>query len=684
MQYTIFLKIALLGIGLAAFFIPLPLVAVLVTIFYITIISNSLSLWIQRTTGYYSTISFGFLLLLSFWVIAGSIIYYIYAFPALLALFVLLLPAIGIPHIFPKLPLFSIKNVISLFFFIGIGAWLLSILSSSATTEAIRSPWDVVPPLFFAGVFLSVLGGVTTLSKKKYHALSLPILLFVALPMLSVTILVYPLGFGFDPFIHEAAGTIIAEDGVLYPKTPYYIGQYVLVQIFHASTHLPLAVIDKLLVPFLTLLVLIPLAIRWLTHYAHTASQKTSMAPALGVLTLFVAPYFFLIFSTPQHLSYLFFLITLLTVLTARTPSKQQHLAWLPALATLFIHPLAGIPLCIWLFAMILQKYARRTSVGVVISASIILPLLFLLQGFINQDKSVILQYPAFSFPTFEKWLLAIRELHFFLPLDFATHYSSIATGLVFIFTFIGIAALLKKKVIEHSHFAHFVYLFFILLINFLILRFFLTFSYLINYEQLSFTNRLLDLLFISFLPFAMIGFYQAATRLRYMPKLVQIFSFIVIAAMLTASTYTTYPKNDAYAKGRNINTSAADFSAVAWINERAETDNYIVLANQAVSAAALRTYGFKRYSITPQGELFYYPIPTSSPLYQLYLDFVYTDHTRAPAQQAMKLMHTTEVFIVINDYWTDAKNIIKKATPHADEVMTLEDGRVTIFRYLQ
>ena len=59
---------------------------------------------------------------------------------------------------------------------------------------------------------------------------------------------------------------------------------------------------------------------------------------------------------------------------------------------------------------------------------------------------------------------------------------------------------------------------------------------------------------------------------------------------------YLSYPRFDHYHNSRGFSVGRADINAVRWINDHAENDDYIVLANQQVSAAAIREFGFKKY----------------------------------------------------------------------------------------
>ena len=55
-----------------------------------------------------------------------------------------------------------------------------------------------------------------------------------------------------------------------------------------------------------------------------------------------------------------------------------------------------------------------------------------------------------------------------------------------------------------------------------------------------------------------------------------------------------SYPRIDNYHNTHSFSISDSDIASVQWIEENAD-DDYIVLANQQVSAAALSQYGFKK-----------------------------------------------------------------------------------------
>ena len=157
--------------------------------------------------------------------------------------------------------------------------------------------------------------------------------------------------------------------------------------------------------------------------------------------------------------------------------------------------------------------------------------------------------------------------------------------------------------------------------------------------------------------------------------------------------------------KSRAFSTSAADFKAVEWIENDAAGQDYVVLANQAVSAAALKQFGFKKYYPNTQCQesndilgqtqddpdksrgvkcqmLFYYPLPTSSPLYNIYLGMVYQSPTRKTVEKAMAMTSVNLAYFVINDYWLDFEKIVEAAKLESDEWVAIDGGKIYIYKY--
>jgi hypothetical protein len=117
----------------------------------------------------------------------------------------------------------------------------------------------------------------------------------------------------------------------------------------------------------------------------------------------------------------------------------------------------------------------------------------------------------------------------------------------------------------------------------------------------------------------------------------------------------------------------------VNFINADANQD-FIVLANQQVGAAAVKQFGFKKYY--GRDQLFYYPIPTSSPLYQSYLDMVYKKPSRETMNAAMSLAGVKDGYFVLNKYWWGFKKILDEAKLSADNYQEIDNGEVFVFKY--
>jgi len=138
----------------------------------------------------------------------------------------------------------------------------------------------------------------------------------------------------------------------------------------------------------------------------------------------------------------------------------------------------------------------------------------------------------------------------------------------------------------------------------------------------------------------------------------------VVCLTLATALSYNALPRNDALVAGHGWSVGQADIEAVRAIEHESHGQPYTVLANQSVSAAAVSQLGFKRY----HGETFFYPIPTGGELYNTFLRMTYNEPSRETAREAAKLGGTNVVYLVVNDYWWNARNL-------NDTLVTLADS---------
>ena len=214
--------------------------------------------------------------------------------------------------------------------------------------------------------------------------------------------------------------------------------------------------------------------------------------------------------------------------------------------------------------------------------------------------------------------------------------------------------------------------------ISYVILALFANFPNLPPNEQDFYTIRLWDITLLLLWPLVLLGIYWLAKKITEHWR--HNFTWLIAGSLLlTASFYLTYPRFDIYHHDTAYNTTTHDIAAVKLVDEQAEGAPYVVLANQAVAAAAVREFGFARY----YGNHFYYPLPTgTNPLYQVYLNAAERGlPTRDIISRAAEL-GVSQVFLILNRYWADYDALQAMAQTEADAWWEVAQGRLTVYRY--
>ena len=207
---------------------------------------------------------------------------------------------------FVKKEKISLFDSVNLFFIIYLILIFFSfyILFNNQTAESIVSPWEILPKYFFLVYTLATaILFVNIFLKQKLTILSISIFYLLSF---TVAVFVFKIGFGYDPFIHQASADLISKTGSIEPKTYYYLGYYSLVIILHKITTISVIWLDKLLVPLLASIFL-PLALcnslkKWFS---------TKLKINLTITILLILPFSFFIITTPQSLAYLFLILTI-------------------------------------------------------------------------------------------------------------------------------------------------------------------------------------------------------------------------------------------------------------------------------------------------------------------------------------------------------------------------------------
>jgi hypothetical protein len=618
------------------------------------------------------------LLSLSFLAIWGSIIYLSFELNQTMRIIILLLSIIStifsikfLKIKFPKNKLKEKKrNVKAPTFYYILYFLILFIISylliKAVSTEALISPWQVLDSKFFISyTILTIISLYGFYNKYQGHNLALIILYLISF---SIALIIYKIGYGFDPFIHQASMEAIDKLGKINPKNLYYNGYYSIILIIHDLLQISIETVNKFFVPILSALSL-PLALNVFVKHYFTKYKNTIISAMVLIL-----PFSIFIISTPQNLAYLFLILSLILGTTLKR--KYIYLSGILSLASFFIHPLAGIPaLIFWLLIFIyknkdkIKKWQYKTLLSLGSLASIIsIPLAFVLMGqsSFNINFGTIGQFSLF-WPSGENLWLNFSYLYGFNTFIF-----------ILILILFGLLIYLKNYKNAPKIFT---------LTNILGLSFFLSyllsqglnFEYLIDYERGYYKQRILIISIIFFLPMIITSFKYLIAKLYYTDKYFKMSALIITSLLICASLYHSYPRYDNFYNSRGYSISSQDIETVKFIEKINKNNDYIVLANQQVSLAALKNYGFKKYY---KNNIFYYPIPTSGQLYKYYLDMVYKAPNNETIKKARELTGAKTVYFVINKYWWASTKIIDEASLIADEKYELFDGDIYIFEY--
>jgi len=615
------------------------------------------------------------------------------------------------------------------YFFFFIFSFLF--LINAHTDAALTSPWQVVSAKFFIFYLLATAYLFWLILKKTKCATYL----IAAHYFLSFSVLwiVFKIGYGYDPFIHQATVKLIDANGFVLPKTPYYLGQYSLILIAHKLFFIPIVWADKLLVPLLAALT-IPAAIYlFLKKFFKNSAFSIQH---LALLILLILPFSVFTLTVPQNLAYLFLLLAIFFALFAAT-NAEIILSFLLALAALAVHPVAGIPALLFVLAILINhgsknlfcKPAKNSNDEICLDKP---------RAKVLRIKTVNLNEKKkfkFSLQGFGEFIASKNIFYFFIyllaaaALPFLFYLSgqnssgaadNSATGsftlpgiifpreqniwLNFIYFFHGnewliliLLAILSAYLIHRwrHKFPQFIILGSMaaaLLIAYFITRQ-LNFSFLISYERDDYANRILIDAFIFIIPVLAV-LARKIIALILSTKAIVKYSWLALLAILIAiSFYGAYPRLDNYYNSRSFSTGADDLAAVNWIAQDSSSTPYVVLADQQVSVGALWTFGFSHYFNSPLlskegfgggSEIYFYPIPTGGPLYQIYLHMVYQKPNRTTALQAADLTGAKTVYFVINKYWTSFDKIVEQAKIDADSFQSIDHGNIYIFKYLK
>ncbi|MBT5337784.1 hypothetical protein HOL46_00815 [Candidatus Falkowbacteria bacterium] len=614
--------------------------------------------------------------------------FYLYNLEPLTVIRALIITTIPLEYFTPKFirPKFNLKQFFSdyivklkpKFLIFGFLIFVLvnfMLLFKFRTDQAITSPWNIVSKDFFVFFIVLTILLVIILIKNQNILVSKILLIIYTALFSSVALIIYKIGYGYDPFLHLAAMKQIMATSTLIPKTFYYIGEYSVVIFLHNITQLPLEFINKLFLP-LSMAILLPTSIYYGLTTGLKLNKNYSLTACLGSLIL---PITYFIHTTPQGLTNLLCLI-IIFLSFIKHKSMLKFLLFL-SIITLTIHPLFGAPILVFVIYLFSQniinaKVKKATQTVLILGSLFVFPILFILNSWLNNLKVSLLKFnlsQLFDFTLFHS------EHKFRFIYDLIYVYGFNIKIIFLILAGCGLLLMLfKKEFAKYKvHFGAGIVIF----VNFLLTKVFLNFEFATNQNQAQFMSRISELSLYFLLPIVIYLFYNLIQfnfdkQGNFAGKL---FVLLLLTLITSTSLYFSYPVKDDYKDSQEYNVTKGDVEAVQLIDQKTEGD-YIVLGNQMLAAAAIREFGFAHY----YNQDFYYSIPNGNDnnLYQYYKKLVFEKVDRDFIDQAMSQANVDQAYFVLNDYWSNSEKLIPQSKFMSDNYYTTDKGSNHIFYF--
>jgi len=557
------------------------------------------------------------------------------------------------------------KKILSALLIAGAGlvssAYVIISCFRSAIMDSIRTPWPLLPAGIIAAItfiWLSVLLASWICKSRGLTVFQAIIAIFTTTAMAP---LIYRIGFGFDGFLHVAAQKVLLVTGSLSPKPFYYLGQYVFSTWLSRVGDIPLEMIDRWLVP-LAAAILIPIAFA----VAEDSENNSNL-----LFFLFLAPLSVFINTTPQSFAYVLCLVSLILSMGFSKGRVRPMSALLLSAWAIAIHPLAGVPIFFIILSLSLinlnsNKYKTfnylLASLGALAGAASV-PVLFY---FLSKNSSTAINWNLATIFSLGPWKLLLYSFIPWIQNSFTVFpaWASLSLkALPFILLTAAVITTLTNKKDDRAPVIFLTSYAILLFIASAILKSAGDFAFLIDYERGNYADRLNILAHLCLLPAAWPGLAYILKEARKRQPALCLFILLGSLSFAGAQGYNALPRNDALITGHGWSVGQADIEAVKAIERDSAGLDYTVLANQSVSAAAVSQFGFKRYA----DDVFFYPIPTGGPLYELFLNMTYREPSAETVIEAGGLGKSKLVYVVLNDYWWNAANVAEQISGIAD-----------------
>jgi hypothetical protein len=578
----------------------------------------------------------------------------------------------------PEFRIANIKNLIVPTAFLATELLLFILLFRRASANIIRSPWELLDYKFWTLVVIATCLLIFTIFYNKKSNKSIFLIAIHFFLLSSIALILYPLGFGYDPFLHQSTMKVIADTGTIDPRLFFYLGQYGWTFFIQGLWQLPMFTVNKLILP-VAFSLLWPHSLYYGLRYGLRWSQKISLVSVL--LSLF-AGFNFAIMTTPQNLTFLLVAVFIFLLPVIKKRKEYVYLGLALGIGVSTIHPLGGIPILYMTLLMAIKYWKLKKAhkkvaytIALIISALSLPSLLAIYQRLTHHTWSQIFTWHPW--PLFDlQWPQFFSSYSF--PLDLMHNIWANYFWIFIILVALGIWLIITKH--KYLFFKkHFIFAA-LLTANYVIARLFISFSEQIDYEKNAYLLRIAYLIGLSLLPiFLTTWYFWWQTFLeKNNHRIHKVWLAALIILIIITSTYFSYPVYDRHQNSKSFNVTQTDLETVELIEQSANQENYIVLANQMVGAAAIQKLGFAHY----YNDNFYYSMPLGTDnIYQNYLIMIEAEASRQEAIKAMNKADVDKLYLVINHYWHSAKTAINQANQSADDYFVV-DNKNHVFIY--
>ena len=686
-KYTTILLASLVLVGISLF-LPKTMIGaifgILSILLYITTHAYTLSntLFFNKLPG---KVFFATLTLLGLFTTLQSGVYFIYKISTSTILAILLVITLTIirtqkeqptKHKHKTTPL-EPGECILLIILIALQSVILWHIVSKTTTNVLQTPWLVFGKKFF------LIYGITTLLLfhfiwKTKHTflglLSVVIHFFITYTLLPI---IYPIGFGYDPFLHRATEMHILQHGFASPKTPFYLGQYSIITLLAKTIHLPIHLIDQWLVPILSTF-LLPISTYMSMRHGFNMSKKYAN---IGILLLLIFPMTTMGITTPQNLANLFLLLTIFTTTLCKKYTQAYIPATLLATTAAVTQPISGFFAC----ALVLitytkqKKYISKKIIWLIFFLSAIsIPTLFLCYFFLQN-----IPIPSLSsiqgnidsfFGLFKEPYYVKKNIALPFVLEYIYTYKKLIPYTVII---LSLATIKKYKELEPKTSIIFL---FVIMVNMFFMSTWLILPDLYHFEQVHYAQRLQHIALFFLLPF-FIGGAIMVIKKSFIKKTPPTLIWAILAVCVTTSWYLTYPQKNKKVQYPGFNVTSSDIQATKFIEKKqGKNKSYIVLSSSITAAAAIHQYGFKTYHLISEKPHFYYAIPSGGPLAITYRKILYEGQKRSDIDSIMKKTNVDRTYVTISDYWYNSNEINTGLQRIANGFVPINNGAVMVY----